>query len=213
MAKNNNRFHVNSKGEVGVCQAKKGICPFEHFNTREEAESHSSKQGESRFGVFGRKKTKKQTPNNNNNESDKPFGRRKRITSSFSELKQTKPKESYFNKIRSISFYKKPLRENVGSYHYEYERRERLDKIFDKIGEGQPIDRFVIDDGRKKPQIQEIHDNGQIIIYDINTHKPITSFVAKKHRIQDIYDRAQVIPPRGLLEKAEYNESKKYNEL
>lgn len=212
MAKNLNKFHVNPAGEVGVCQAKRGICPYEHFNTREEANEYSSKQGEKNFGVFGKKKKNKPV-NKILNDEDKPFGRRLKNPVSYYELKESKPRGSYFNKIKSISFYRKPLRENVGSYHYEYERKDRLNKILDKIGQGQPVDRFVIDDGRKKPQIHEIHDNGQVIIYDISSHKPITSFVAKKHRMEDIYDRAGVIPPKGLIEKASYNESKKYNEL
>lgn len=46
------RWHVNSKGEVGLCRAEKGRCPFaseyEHFDTREAAESKAEEIHRSR---------------------------------------------------------------------------------------------------------------------------------------------------------------------
>lgn len=213
MAKNNNRFHVNKQGEVGVCQAKKGICPFQHFDTKDEANSYSSKQGEKNFGVFGKKKQEMKPRVYSEPDADKPFGRRKRVNKPTAMIIESKVPGSYYHKIKSISFYNSELKENVGCYHYEYERKERMDRISEAVGEGVPVDRFVIDDGRSKPQIHEIRDNGRIIVYDLRTHKPITSFVAKENRIIDIYDKMKLVPPKGLIEKAADNESKKYNRL
>ena len=58
------RYHINSKGEPGVCKATKRACQFgesDHFSTRTEAEAEAQKRLERKFSTI-RKGFKKDLP-------------------------------------------------------------------------------------------------------------------------------------------------------
>lgn len=219
MAKQTTRYHINKNGVPAACQAKKQLCPLggedKHFSTKEEAQAYADKLNESRFGMFGSTKPKqkqcKLDPKKQPLNKKPHYEKRKRLAMSQEEIRASKDSKSYFHKIRSISFYNEPIRKSESTYHFEVERGDRIQKITELIGEGTPIDCFKLNDGRRRPQIQEIYDNGKIVVYDIKTHKRITTFVAKKDRMASIYERAGVEPPSELIKISARNEANGYN--
>lgn len=227
MAKGKQKFHVNREGKVGVCQARHGLCPYEeskHFVEKEEAESHAQDYLLKKYGVAGAPKRTQDNANKQQKSSTRTEVKKEKVGGIFRKLtpltkeqksnrENTRNKNNYYFKIKSISQFKFPLRDKVSSFHYHVQRADREQKILKAIGSGKPLDRFVIDDGRKRPQIHEVHSNGLVKVYDLTTHRPITLFVAKSERVKDIYERLGFECPNALYETAKENTAKKYNEL
>lgn len=221
MAKQTTRYHINKNGVPAACQAKKQLCPLggedKHFSTKEEAQAYADKINESKFGMFStdnskQKQSKLDTKRQPLNKRPR-YEKRKRLNVTQAEIRATKDPNSYFNKIRSISFYNEPIRKTEATYHSDVERRERVEKLDELIGPGKPVDCFAINDGRRRPQVQEIYDNGKIVVYDIKTHRRITTFAAKKDRLASIYERAGVEPPHEVISAGARNETFGYNAI
>lgn len=95
--------------------------------------------------------------------------------------------------------------------HYKEHRvaRERL--LRNLLGDGVPIDTFLVNDGRNRIQIHEVWDNGILMVYDYKTHKKITIFAPPPYRIKYLYNNAGMEPPEFLMRKAYENFKKGYN--
>lgn len=193
MAKSNNQFHVKKDGTVGVCQAKKRMCPLggdnEHFNTKEEAQAYSDKK----YGDKYKHKT---------------FVKR--------EEKEVKvnQEEDYKSKLKSCSVYHKDFDRGKLSFHYAKERRDRrktLDKI---IGKGKTVETFIIDDGRvdkngkRQLQIHEVKDNGRIVVYSNTDYTVVTEFLAKRNRIEGLFAKAGETASNRLLNNVDRSQRK-----
>lgn len=141
------------------------------------------------------------------------------IENRLNELIITKPiggKKTYAERCRSV---KKdhnfiPPR-NVKSAHFRKERTERSNQIEETFGKGKLIGFYEVDHEvgtlKKKEfkvQMIEIRDNGSLTIYDINTGKKVTTFIAPSKRIETMLLMAGEIPDESLLKKFEKNKIK-----
>lgn len=82
------------------------------------------------------------------------------------------------------------------SKHYINDRQKR-NELIKKIGLGKPIDRFYINKGHKDgAEIHIITSTALILIYNQNTHKFITSLIARPAQIERYYinDDYKVMP-------------------
>ena len=98
------------------------------------------------------------------------------------------------------------------SNHY-YKRRYKRQMIINKyIGNGNVVDRFVVDKGHKNgAEIHSITDTGLIIIHNQNTGKLITKLIARPEQIKRYYKGCRKQPPKWLLDLAEWHKSLGYN--
>lgn len=86
------------------------------------------------------------------------------------------------------------------SLHYQIDRQKRQ-AIIDKIGNGKPVDAFIVDRGHKNgPEIHEITDTAIINIYNKRTHKLITKLVARPNQIKRYYAEGKA--PEYIVKKA-----------
>ena len=86
------------------------------------------------------------------------------------------------------------------SRHYTTDRQAR-EAIIALIGEGEMVDRFVVDRGhRNGPEIHELTTTGIINIYNQRTGKLITKLIARPGQIRRYYPNGKA--PRNLIEKA-----------
>jgi len=86
------------------------------------------------------------------------------------------------------------------SKHYTEDRQERERQI-EAIGQGNVVDRFVVDRGHKNgPEIHELTDTGIIVIYNQRTGKLITKLIARPGQIRRYYTDGKA--PKNLIQKA-----------
>lgn len=227
MAKNTNRYHIGKNGLPAACQAKKRMCPLGgeevHFASKEEAEEYAEKTNMKKYGLFHGNKSKNDDPPKTKGKSVKSAFRERK--DSFSEGLHMNTKithwtsgrergeKSYLHKIKSISVFNENIRKGIKSVHYSEEREKREERIHERIGVGTPVNRFLICDRSTNPQIHEIYDNGKIKVYDSNNHKQITIFVPKWERLEDVYEKIGIEPPKGLIERAKINTERGYNAI
>lgn len=100
--------------------------------------------------------------------------------------------------------------------HFEKDRSFRAERILETFGEGKLIGYYRVTQevGRKEREIRtqmiEIRDTGQLIAYDMNTGRKITTFIAQPKRIELMMIKAGDIPNKALLEKMEENKREAY---
>ena len=95
------------------------------------------------------------------------------------------------------------------SNHYMTDReyREALIKI---IGQGNVIDKFVVDRGHKNgAERHELTDTGIIIIYNIRTNKLVTKLIARPNQVKRYYPNGDY--PKHVVELARRHQEMGYN--
>lgn len=95
------------------------------------------------------------------------------------------------------------------SKHYSRERCRR-EKFINKCcnGDGKVIDEFVVDKGHKNGLERHcVTDTGMIIIYNLNSGKLVTKKIARPQQIKNLYIIKNKIPPRWLLDLAQWHKS------
>ena len=95
------------------------------------------------------------------------------------------------------------------SLHYTNDRKAREQRI-KRIGNGKPIESFIVDKGHKNgPEIHEITDTAIINIYNQRTHELITKLIARPNQIRRYYTNGNA--PQEILDKAYKNMKNHYN--
>lgn len=113
-----------------------------------------------------------------------------------------------------IKKYRGEINYNCGmTDHYESIRVLRERALIKLLGEGEHIAAFFVDNGNDDLQIQEILDNGVMIVYSYTDNRKITTFTPHPDRIISLYTAVGKFPPESLLEQSEYNIRRGYNEI
>lgn len=111
----------------------------------------------------------------------------------------------------SVRLFNKKINKNVGdTIHFSNDRAYRELKLKKYILTGKALDSFVVELKNEPLQIQEILDNGLMIIYSYLTHKRITMFLPTPERVVKLYNFSGLIPPSKLIETCETNRIKAY---
>lgn len=89
------------------------------------------------------------------------------------------------------------------SRHYSEERADREARIA-LIGEGEVVDRFVVDRGhRNGPEVHELTTTAIIKVYNQRSGKLVTKMIARPGQIKRYY--AQGKAPKAILNRAYEN--------
>lgn len=99
---------------------------------------------------------------------------------------------NYRGRIKKSERYNKKIKKDKEGTGHASQRDERTQLMEATIGIGKPVDQFLVDDGRERPTVMEIHDNGVIKVYDYRSHKLITTLPPKANRVIGIYERARI---------------------
>jgi len=220
------KYHVNNNGEVGICRAKKGNCPYgggngteNHFDTKEEAQIHSQKMLEAKNPLL---------PNFDSAIPLKEkFGSKIDCKSNFYfHYKDYRLKKLAKNRIGYIHRCKYSKRlDNFEitkkSDHVNNKRKRRVEFIEKELDDGEfmgyyEVYHYVAAKGYYEVQIMEMFDNGRINIYGENGTN-ITTIVGQRTRIETVMLMADDIPTQSMLDKVdknyqEYDTWKKINE-
>lgn len=97
------------------------------------------------------------------------------------------------------------------TYHYRTSRMSREKELEEILGKGGRLQAFLVDKGDGDIQIQELLDNGLLIIYSYCNHKKITLFAPKPERIKNLYFSIGEIAPESIIRKSEENVKKGYH--
>ena len=99
------------------------------------------------------------------------------------------------------------------SKHYNKQRYKRQNIINKYInGDGNVIDKFVVDKGHKDGiEIHSITDTGLIIIHNQNTGKLVTKLIARPQQINRYYKDTNKTPPNWLMRLAQWHMDMGYN--
>lgn len=212
------QFHINRNGVPAPCRARPGNCPLggdeTHFKTKKEAQIEADRRNEAEFGIFKINKKnelpiEKKEITHKKAVSIKQFQfieRRKR------EIRnQRYDNQRYINRCKSTERLKDYVPSADETHHYKIERgfRERL--LINEFGEGKVIGYYKVnhlvgqDNQNYKEQIVEIRDTGQIKIYDANTGRTITTFMAHRQRIEVMMLQSGEIPQEIWMRKVNEN--------
>lgn len=122
-----------------------------------------------------------------------------------------KEMKSKYTKVRR---YDKIINYNSGlTAHYEESRILRENILTKILGDGNPIDIFLVEEVDKEPQLQEVMDNAIINVYSYSTHKKITLFAPSSNRLIYLYESVGEVPPEDLIKKSERNVQRGYNKI
>ena len=100
------------------------------------------------------------------------------------------------------------------SYHYSTVRTEREAFIDEHIGEGTPVDSFIVDRGHPKgAEIHTVTDTAIILIYNQLTHKLITKLIARPEQIYRLYYTNNRKPPKKVLKMAYKHVTANYHKI
>lgn len=76
----------------------------------------------------------------------------------------------------------------IYTQHQKEERRSRENLIFNVIGLGEKLDRFVVDKGHKNgKEIHTLTTTGIIVIQNLNTKKVVTMLIARPGQVERYY--------------------------
>jgi hypothetical protein len=100
------------------------------------------------------------------------------------------------------------------SAHYMTDRRTRQSFINENIGAGNVVDSFIVDRGHPDgAEIHDVTDTAVILIYNQNSHKFITSLIARPEQIRRLYRAVGKEVPKKILSLAYKHNIKRYNEI
>ena len=215
------KFHINSQGKPAICKAKKGNCPFggydSHYSSLEKAQEAADKQNEKEFNLLPDKSVNSEKNDEKSNatifarkikKSDRPYVEaRKEFLRNESPAPTYIEKVSMCKKIKNAEFYEKER--NVETEHFDFARRGRIDKLESIYGEGETVGFYEVNHKVKgskfKWQVIEIKSTGQLIVYDKENGKKVTSFMGHRARIETMMILAGEIPYKRLLENVHKN--------
>lgn len=212
----NQRFHINKHGVPAPCRAKPGNCPLggdeSHFGTKEEAQIEADKNNEQEFGILSVNKGDK-------GKSEELTHKKATTPSSFmfierrkGEIKrQSYDRQKYIERCKSTEKLEDYVANTDETYHYREERANREKQLANEFGKGEIIGHYKVNHlvGRDNPkymdQIVEIRDTGQIKVYDVNTGRTVTTFMAHRQRIEVMMLQAGEMPQEKWMKKVNRN--------
>lgn len=120
-------------------------------------------------------------------------------------------KENYHEKYNVSKYYGEINKKGGLTSHYKDSRIIREQELENLLGNGNCIQAFLVNKDGNDIQIQELLDNGLLIIYSFYNHKKITLFAPRPERIINLYASVGEFPPESVIRKSEDNMRKGYH--
>lgn len=210
------QFHINKHGVPAPCRARKGNCPFggseSHYSSKEEAQRAADKQNEKKFGILPRNNEIKEKPKILTHKIAKTPEQFEYIERRKNEIKNQKyDKQKYIERCKSTKKLDNYTPSTEETHHYRKERTEREEQLIKEFGEGEIIGHYKVnhlvgkDNPTYKEQIVEVRDTGQIKVYDVNTGRTVTTFMAHRQRIEVMMLQSGEMPQEKWMRKVNEN--------
>lgn len=205
------KYHINKKGVPSLCKATKGKCPFggenSHYDSFAEAFAVEEAARSLENGILPSLKKKKDRKGN-------------RITFAYSEeslryvrsklkrlAREDTEKDRYISRCSSVERITH-FRGSEKTHHFVFDRKERAEGIEEEFGHAKKIGTYKVNhktDENYRTQIVELFDNGKMKIYDSDTKRLITTFIAHKQRTEVMLLKAGEIPEENFLREIDAN--------
>ena len=216
-----NKWHISKSGKPAICTAKMYPCPLggieEHYETQEDAYKEIARQGIKRNGWL---------PAAECNSEKVPPKRRIKYETTLDDMYYIIARKKFLGNQRKTAYMNKLYysKEMFGfqssekkTIHYKEDRKSKKDKLIEEFGEGKLVGVYEVFHNVKinkkyqdKVQIIEVLDNGRITVYDLETKKPVTTFMAHRARLEAMFLAAGQIPDEDMLEEAAANRDRSH---
>lgn len=134
-------------------------------------------------------------------------------------LKNESDKKTYIERCKSCRKLRNYRSKSFGTKHFNEDRSDKAKELTKHFGEGNTIGHYEVNHlvgkiakNKYKKQIVELRDNGRIIIYDKNSGKIVTTFMAHRSRVEAMMIMSNEIPNQDFLDNIAQNriEAAKY---
>lgn len=121
-------------------------------------------------------------------------------------LKNESDKKTYVERCKSCRRLNNYKPKRSGTRHFNEDRTIKARKLTQRFGEGKVIGHYEINhlvgkvkNNKYRKQIAELRDNGRLTIYDKNTGKIVTTFMAHRSRVEAMMIMSNEIPSQDFL--------------
>lgn len=205
------KFHINKRGIPSLCRAVKGKCPFggerSHYNSLEEAIAAEKDIQTIENGILPSLQKKRDRKGNRITFAHSEESIRY-VKSKLRRLQKEDPeKDRYISRCLSSERITN-FKGSDNTHHFIFDRKERSEGIEEEFGKAKKVGTYKVNhklDKNYKTQIVELFDNGKMKIYDSNTNKLITTFIAHRQRTEVMLLKAGEIPEENFLREIDSN--------